>query len=874
VAVWALNRVTDTAGNYFTIDYWHNTENGEVRPMRIAYTGSNNPVLAPYASVNFVYEPRPDPSKSLRADSATVMSKRMTSIVTQVGARIVRKYDLLYEATTADKPLSRLAHVQTCANATATAAVDPVFSCLPATALTWHDYPAGFDGVIDTDASAERVHASTHTMDVDGDGLDDLVYRNNDTWWISRANGDGFKPEIDTKLDTGNAETAVFDWDSDGRDDLAVLPEKCTSLTSDNCPPTQVDVLKSTGTGFTRVPTNITFTGSRVFTGIRAGDFDGNGRTDLIIGYWSANQVFTYYNTNGSNFTRKPVALDDGWVEDSRVFDYNGDGRMDLLKWAADEGVWYAVESGFGLITTGVRQRDLQLADVNGDGLQDAVVNDAGLWAIRLNQGGSFGDLYPTGIRAGNNGENLNRAQVVDFNADGRDDFLAPFNGAWQRLRATPAGARLELMDPTVIPIQGYDNGPQIGDFNGDGILDMALDYGTFWHLLLHRPAHSGLITAIDAGGDRFSDRITINHRPLTRAPPSTLEFIAYSFSTPRQTFDDFYTFTDEDRMPSGVANTLRGLMAPIYVVESYGRNNGVGGTRQYSYKYENARVDLSGRGYLGFTKVTVRDLKDPSDNTDDLYTVSAYNRPLFPYTGLPTNTEVHREAIDATPLSRVTNAYEQMPTFGAAVNPYLVSSRDVRYDLAGSPLVTTDTDNSQPTVYGNIREIKVGVIDHTPNGQPHTTTTINAYGEDDAASWRLGRLTQSTVTQSSELRSITRVSSFNYSQVTSLLIKETVQPGTAFELIKTYGRDEFGNIDSETISGADIATRTTATQYTTNGRFPRVITNAANHRETHLYDADHGGITSLIGPNGLPTTWTYDALGRQATDAAAGAAA
>jgi len=46
--------------------------------------------------------------------------------------------------------------------------------------------------------------------------------------------------------------------------------------------------------------------------------------------------------------------------------------------------------------------------------------------------------------------------------------------------------------------------------------------------------------------------------------------------------------------------------------------------------------VDLSGRGYLGFAKVTVKDLKDPEDTTDDLYTVSAYNRPLFPYTGCP----------------------------------------------------------------------------------------------------------------------------------------------------------------------------------------------------------------------------------------------
>lgn len=141
------------------------------------------------------------------------------------GAKIVRKYDLFYQATTLDKPLSRLAHVQTCANAAATG--EPIFKCLPATDLTWHVYPAGFDGVIDTAASADRVHESTHTMDVNGDGLDDLVYRNNGTWRVPLANGDGFKPEKDTTIRTSAAEVAVFDWDSDGLDDLAVLPHAC-----------------------------------------------------------------------------------------------------------------------------------------------------------------------------------------------------------------------------------------------------------------------------------------------------------------------------------------------------------------------------------------------------------------------------------------------------------------------------------------------------------------------------------------------------------------------------------------------------------------------------------------------------------------------
>lgn len=215
--------------------------------------------------------------------------------------------------------------------------------------------------------------------------------------------------------------------------------------------------------------------------------------------------------------------------------------------------------------------------------------------------------------------------------------------------------------------------------------------------------------------------------------------------------FDEFYTLNN--RVPLGVAHTLRGLMAPIYVVESYASNNGVGGMRQYAYTYEDARVDIAGRGYLGFAKVIVRDVKELLEDADDLYTVRVY-RQQFPYTGLLGETQLHLAAIDPSPLSEVTNVYAEMPTFGAAVNAYLKSSSDKRYDRLGNALATTNTDNSQPTIYGNTREIKVGVVDHTQTGQNHSTTTVNTYGDDDAASWRLGRLTQEGQRQDSDLES------------------------------------------------------------------------------------------------------------------------
>ena len=53
---WALNKVSDTKGNYFTVTYVNDTTNGQAYPTRIDYTGNAAAGLAAYNSVRFVYD--------------------------------------------------------------------------------------------------------------------------------------------------------------------------------------------------------------------------------------------------------------------------------------------------------------------------------------------------------------------------------------------------------------------------------------------------------------------------------------------------------------------------------------------------------------------------------------------------------------------------------------------------------------------------------------------------------------------------------------------------------------------------------------------------------------------------------------------------
>ena len=109
----------------------------------------------------------------------------------------------------------------------------------------------------------------------------------------------------------------------------------------------------------------------------------------------------------------------------------------------------------------------------------------------------------------------------------------------------------------------------------------------------------------------------------------------------------------------------------------------------------------------------------------------------------------------------------------------------------------------------------------------------------------------------------------------TGLLTFETREPTNPDDCLQSaYEYDLRGNRTKATTttclnaSGPTLLSATAPrglnTGYDAEGRFATSSTNALVHAESRLFDARFGTVTSLTGPNGLSTTWSYDSLGRK----------
>lgn len=179
--------------------------------------------------------------------------------------------------------------------------------------------------------------------DFNADGRDDVVGQRSDgAWVVAASTGTSFASTVWTFLSIGQFGT-VGDFNADGRDDVAVRNPNNGSWR----------VLSSSGTGFTPLKFG-TWDSAASWTNVRAGDFNGDGRTDLLgqraDGTW-------FVSTSGaSGFTTA------GWTvlsigQFATVGDFNADGLDDVAVRNPANGAWRLL-SGNGSSFTSTKLGD------------------------------------------------------------------------------------------------------------------------------------------------------------------------------------------------------------------------------------------------------------------------------------------------------------------------------------------------------------------------------------------------------------------------------------------------------------------------------------------------------------------------------------
>ena len=260
-----------------------------------------------------------------------------------------------------------------------------------------------------------------------------------------------------------------------------------------------------------------------------SGDVNGDGATDVLNlladGSWQVSLV----NANAGNNVEGLAARDrtsDGvttttpeesnpvetsvWTSwgsdvewlDVQVADFNGDGLDDIVGRSAANGAWWVAEStgdGFvnrqwGSWTVGIEWMDVATGDFNGDGRTDIAGRAAtnGSWWIASSTGENFQNS-----EWGRWSVNIDWEMVVgDFNGDGLDDIAgrAGTDGTWWIGESN--GTRFENSYWGRFSNDIGWGDFVVGDFNGDGLDD-----------LVARAETDGTMWVAESQGDRFVNR-------------------------------------------------------------------------------------------------------------------------------------------------------------------------------------------------------------------------------------------------------------------------------------------------------------------------------------------------------------------------------
>lgn len=236
--------------------------------------------------------------------------------------------------------------------------------------------------------------------------------------------------------------------------------------------------------------------------------------------------------------------------------------------------------------------------DFNGDGKADIGFAGGTALLVLVSKGnGSLDERYsaqafgtnPIGVSAAG-GPYLFPG---DFNGDGKTDFAFVADSAsggsgsyvWVFLNTGDVAFASPIRSSLGGQEFGQPGGPYFlmtGDFKGNGKTDFSFIRGMNQWVFTANGPPADLVGSIQTGYP-FGPTTAITYLPLTN--PNVY-----------------------GKVNDGATYPLQNIQPPLYVVLNVNTSNGIGGNYGSWYGYYGAKIDLSGRGFLGFQVMNTLD--------------------------------------------------------------------------------------------------------------------------------------------------------------------------------------------------------------------------------------------------------------------------
>ena len=496
--------------------------------------------------------------------------------------------------------------------------------------------------------------------DFNGDGKTDFLRQEKGYWddddsgtaQLYISNGDATFSEIalpeNWELDGDFNNLYVGDFNGDGRSD--VFRQMKMAWDNNASEYTGVLFLSNAQTGYVSMqtlPAALMLQGD--YTDISLGDFNGDGRTDLLRQEKSdfdnngANDAHVLYST-GNGFSAVPLFSDKSLhadVSNLYVGDFNGDGRDDILHqseghldndWNASETLLTSTGNGFIGYATDRNlwikgdYTNLFVGDFNGDGRDDLLRQEKGHWDN--DHSGTASILYSWG-----DGRNFNRVDlsetlklhgdltnlmVGDFSGDGRSDIIRQ-EKSWlgygdsmsEQLTSTGNGfLKTSISDTNWLNgnltnvIANNQNARYLSSLEDDGLkFNFTYDSNVNWH------QKNSFELAGQMWSNYLTDDVTVNIH-VSMAHNSDLPDNTLGGAVPFFVQDTWYTnfrqglMNDRDRHIAAVSGNNDDQLAinSLENSNSYSvttpEQNGVGLTRQYN-KVAMTRANAKALGFI-----------------------------------------------------------------------------------------------------------------------------------------------------------------------------------------------------------------------------------------------------------------------------------